>query len=299
MLLHDLPARLRAAGLTVVEEPGWRSRSAGPMSPVGVMLHHTAGRDSRRLIIDRNLSQIYIPKSGVVHCCAAGRSHHAGIGVADVLARARHRQAPAGDARTVYGISGGRGDTNGNPHFWGIEVENLGDGRDPYPLRQLHATWVTSAVLLHMAGRPAECAIHHREWTSRKVDMSYRGDARHAIGLHLLTLAGPAPASPSRPAQEVPMGLVALYPRPGTETASARRAHFRLRPATRDIVCVWGARLAGDQARWGYRVRPIATGHDLVGIALEDRDRAGNPIARPENLLVFAATGQVWPIPIR
>src|SRR3546814_6936060 len=79
---------LRAAGCTVVEEDGWKDRGRGQMGNVlGVMQHHTGpGSEKGLLELIRDgrpdlagpLSQLFLPKSGVFHVIAAGRTNHAG-----------------------------------------------------------------------------------------------------------------------------------------------------------------------------------------------------------------------------
>jgi len=109
---------LRAEGVTVVEEPGWRDRGNPTFSPKGVICHHTAGPargDAPSLGTCINgrpglpgpLCQIVLARSGTAHVIASGRANHAGAG-------------------------GWRGLT-GNTSVFGIEAENTGLG-EPWPV---------------------------------------------------------------------------------------------------------------------------------------------------------------------
>lgn len=98
MMLTDLAHTLRAAGLRVVEVPGWQTRGRGEMTSVqGVIDHHTAGasygsvfeigdpiypslpvvRDGRTGL-PGPLSQLGLARDGSVLVIAAGVSNHAG-----------------------------------------------------------------------------------------------------------------------------------------------------------------------------------------------------------------------------
>jgi hypothetical protein len=99
-LPDDLPARLRKAGLKVVEIDGWRERgrpaSTGSFAPVGVLNHHTGSHDpigdfaddlsyakwlfrTGRADLPAPLCGLSISAEGTVYVGAAGRSNHAGI----------------------------------------------------------------------------------------------------------------------------------------------------------------------------------------------------------------------------
>lgn len=93
---RDLATILRAAGLTVVEHDGWKTRGRPTylsFAPTGAMLHHdaSAAGPSPTLanyiaVVGRPpgtpppLSQLWVSKRGVWHVLAAGRANHAGTG---------------------------------------------------------------------------------------------------------------------------------------------------------------------------------------------------------------------------
>src|SRR5689334_10260795 len=87
-----LPQVLRAAGLKVVELPGWQDHGHGDMGDVkGVLCHHTAGpltgefSDLDVLVKGRPdlsgpLSQLGLGRSGTFYVVCAGKGWHAGAG---------------------------------------------------------------------------------------------------------------------------------------------------------------------------------------------------------------------------
>ena len=166
--------QLRAWGLTVVEEPGWktrgvRSRKTGNpyrFAPLGVMAHHTAARSydkdlpSRHILINGRkglrgpLCHVGLARSGTCHVIAAGHANHAGRGKG-------WRKIPA---------------SAGNSRWLGIEAENDGRGEE-WSDEQYSAYVVCSAALLDMIGQDASMLAGHREWApGRKIDP-------HGIGM--------------------------------------------------------------------------------------------------------------------
>lgn len=155
---------LRDTGLTVVETPGWRDRSAnsGPLpEPIGVLEHHTAyvasyedPAPSVQLCIDGRpdlagpLCHALIGFDGVVHLIAAGRANHAG----EALASGPN---PAGDGNVLY---------------VGFEWDYQGVDQAPSPEQYSTAVRGTVAVLRKL-GQPAEAARGHKETsTTGKID---------------------------------------------------------------------------------------------------------------------------------
>lgn len=180
----NLPVVLRAAGVVVVEAKGWETRGRpGTFAPVGIMLHHTAGprvgdAPSLNLCINGRadlagpLCHIVLARSGIAHVIASGLANHAGPGASTVLDKVRMDVPVVGDARMLVGPE----NAPGNASFWGIEVENAGDGKDPYPEAQLDALLHICASICRGNGWSAHRVIHHRQWTRRKIDMSWRHD---------------------------------------------------------------------------------------------------------------------------
>jgi N-acetyl-anhydromuramyl-L-alanine amidase AmpD len=115
--------RDRAAGFTVITSVRSANYSSGTtmQAPFGIVLHHTGGSFQGDLAtLTKPGTEVsandYIDKQGRIFelCELPKRAWHAG---------------PA----SLHGI------TDWNAHGWGIEIENLGTGSDPYPQRQIDA----------------------------------------------------------------------------------------------------------------------------------------------------------------
>ncbi|MGJ5826078.1 LysM peptidoglycan-binding domain-containing protein [Streptomyces ossamyceticus] len=174
MSAAQFAAVLKAEGVTVVEVDDWEHHNRnhkGPWGPVhGVMIHHTVTKGSARTVaicrdgytsLPGPLCHGVITKDGRVHLVGYGRANHAGSGDGDVLqAVIAERALPADN----------EADTDGNRHFYGFECENLGDGLDPWPERQLEAIEQVSAAICRHHGWKEESVIGHLEWQPGKVD---------------------------------------------------------------------------------------------------------------------------------
>jgi len=164
---------LRAEGVAVNEVDGWQDRRrAGTFTPEGVLWHHTASRNALTVIVNGRadlagpLANIYLDRSGVARIVSGGKCNHAGKGSSSVLARIRRDEAPVEPAAKLGLVD----DTNGNPWFYGVEMENMGDGVDPWPTVQLDAAARIGAALCRYHGWSANRNAGHLEWTRRKVD---------------------------------------------------------------------------------------------------------------------------------
>ncbi|MEU2718704.1 peptidoglycan-binding protein [Streptomyces sp. NPDC007205] len=183
---------LRREGVMVRQHGHWRTHNRDHMGPFcdvrGIMLHHTAGRDSLELVI-KGYMQLpgplcigLIAKDGTVHLVGYGRTNHAGRGSLPVL------NDVTADRRIP--LSPGRDQVDGNSFFYGFEIENLGDGRDLYPRAQLAAVERTAAAICRAHDWHATSVIGHKEWTSRKIDPSFSMPAmRKRIAGRLATAA--------------------------------------------------------------------------------------------------------------
>jgi hypothetical protein len=177
----NLPALLRAAGLTVVEIDGWENRgrpaSTGSFAPVGVLNHHTGGYDSfgdasddlayarwmfltGRDDLPAPLCGLSISAEGVVYVGAAGRANHAGE------ARSAGTVA-AGDGNTLY-----------------VGIEWMLSGTQPISDAQYGAAATTNAVLLRILGSSVRTVHCHYEtsvtgkWDIGDPDGVQRGDKK-------------------------------------------------------------------------------------------------------------------------
>lgn len=175
---------LTAAGVVVEASAGWELAGKPNFAPVGIMLHHTAGPktgDAPTLSVCKNgrpdlsgpLCHIVLGRSGKAYVIANKRANHAGDGAQQVLNKVLKDEPVVGNAVTnkyadVKGLSG-------NGYFFGIEVENSGTG-EAYPDVQTEALARICAAICQWKGWSANRVIHHRQWTSRKIDMSYKAD---------------------------------------------------------------------------------------------------------------------------
>lgn len=197
---------LRAAGLRVIEEPGWRNNNRnhkGAWGPVnGVMLHHTVtkGTDSSVDLCFNGHSALpgplchgVIAKDGTVYLVGNGRANHAGLGDDDVLkAVVAEKPLPAAN----------EANTDGNAHFYGFECVNLGDNKDPWPAAQVDAMIKASAAICKHHGWGARSVIGHLEWQPGKIDPRGPGwpgmdAARVAIGQYVEDGFDPYPKPPA------------------------------------------------------------------------------------------------------
>jgi hypothetical protein len=115
---------LRAAGLTVHEVSGWRTRGASSFGPVrGITVHHTAGSRTSsdageiRVLLNGSssapppIAQLYLSRTGEWHVIAAGLCYHNKVGW------------------------GGPNKGYGNDSLLGIEAQHSG-GSEPWTARQ-------------------------------------------------------------------------------------------------------------------------------------------------------------------
>lgn len=170
-------AVLRTEGVHVAQVGDWEHHNRNEKGPWGgmhgVMVHHTVTEGEEftlRECIDGYeglpgpLYHIVITKDGVAHIIGYGRANHAGLGDAVVL---RHVTAelpvPKPQVDSV----------DGNRHFYGVALENLGDGVDPYPDVQIDTLIRTCTALCRAHGWGkvgGTSVIGHREWTATKID---------------------------------------------------------------------------------------------------------------------------------
>ncbi|MPY64883.1 peptidoglycan-binding protein [Streptomyces spongiae] len=202
---------LRAEGVTVKEHGTWSTHNrnaVGAWGPAqGVMLHHTAGTHSVTLCrtgladLPGPLCIAVIAKDGTVHLVGYGRTNHAGRGSQTAYNAVRGGTAlpsrPGADA------------VDGNAHFYGFEIENLGNGRDPYPEAQLSAVERVAAAVCRAHGWSSSRVIGHKEWTRRKIDPTFSmASMRTRIAKRL---GKPTSGTGSTPAAHVPFPGAAFF----------------------------------------------------------------------------------------
>lgn len=209
MTADQFLAALRAEGVTVAEHPGWRTHNRaghGSWGPVrGVMIHHTAGPApsdghvvwAGRTDLPGPLAHGYLARSGTVTMTANGRANHAGGGDPAVLRAVTGRSYATRPAAPRF-HEGSPGAADGNIHFYGLEISNLGDGKDPYPAVQYQAAVKWAAAVCRHHGWTEKCVVAHGEWSDWKDDPSFdivrfRGDVK----ARLAATPGSAPGSTS------------------------------------------------------------------------------------------------------
>ncbi|MDX5526092.1 N-acetylmuramoyl-L-alanine amidase [Streptomyces sp. DE06-01C] len=226
---------LRDEGLKAVEYRNWRTNNRnhkGAWGPVhGVMIHHTvsSGDDSSVALCYNGHSTLPGPLchgvgrgDGTVALVSAGRANHAGSGDDDVLRAVINETAlPAAN----------EANTDGNRHFYGLEIVNLGDNRDTYTKGQYRAAVLWAAALCRAHGWSERSVIGHKEWQPGKIDprgpiegggsfsmTQFRADVRDQLARKpgTPTPTKPAPVTPPKevedtmtPAQEALLKQVA------------------------------------------------------------------------------------------
>lgn len=171
-----LVAALKAEGVKVAERNGWRSHNRnhkGPWSDLnGVVIHHTAGANSLNLCWEGTsdlpgpLCHTHLAKNAVATMVGYGRANHAGTFAQNAFDAMRDEAAvhPRPDAAEPV---------DANARTYGIEIENLGNGHDPYPAVQYDAAVRWAAALCRAHGWTANSVIGHKEGTRRKIDPSF------------------------------------------------------------------------------------------------------------------------------
>lgn len=182
MTADQMLAALKAEGVRVVEHAGWRTHNReghggwGPMN--GVMIHHTAGSApgdesvvwSGRSDLPGPLAHAYGAKDGSVVLVGNGRANHAGGGSPAVLAAVVAEKSPL---PATYYHEGSSGAVDGNAHFYGVEISNLGTAKDAYPAVQYEAAVRWAAAICRFHGWTAKSVIGHKEWSDWKDDPSF------------------------------------------------------------------------------------------------------------------------------
>lgn len=176
---------LRAEGLNVIEVGSWRTHNRnhkGPWGPVhGIMHHHTVSSDRNpadprgsvelcragHSTLPGPLCHGVIGKDGTVYLVGYGRANHAGGGDPNVLQAVKDERYT--DRPPVPRVANAAG-VDGNPHFYGFESINLGDGEDPWPERQVDAMVRVSAAISRVHRWAHQSSIAHREWKNDKPD---------------------------------------------------------------------------------------------------------------------------------
>tara|TARA_R110002050_G_scaffold24593_2_gene65711 strand:- start:22470 stop:23591 length:1122 start_codon:yes stop_codon:yes gene_type:complete len=195
---------LQAAGLDVEAEPNWETARGSkwsfdhrPGGTLGMIVHHTAAGGTKdmpcrnicvngRSDLKGPLVQFLLGRSGKVLLISQNRCNHAGRGSSEVVKDLEQRRDITAEFDAGQGAYNARNlgrssdYRKGNGQFWGVEVENDGIGEE-YAPAQLKALVKLCAAMAKWQGWDHNAIIHHREWTSRKYDMSYVGPLREYV----------------------------------------------------------------------------------------------------------------------
>lgn len=196
-------AKLKAEGLTVHEHAGWKTHNRDaatgkPFGPViGVLIHHTAGHGDKELCykgradLPGPLCHAWLGKTEGLWMIGHGRANHAGLVDLDVLNALRAEKSPL--------PVDNQANADGNDVLYGLEIENLGNGRDPYPDVQYRQAVLWAAALCRAHGWTERSVAGHKEVQPGKVDPSFDMDVFRAdVKRQLAKTATPAP-TPSTP----------------------------------------------------------------------------------------------------
>ena len=176
-------AAYKREGLTkIVYMPGWKThnrddetgKTFGPVH--GVVIHHTAGVGSGLAqYCYRGTSSLpgpichdFLAKDGTLYVIGHGRTNHAGT-VTPAVAAELQSVHPIPSRSLLEGTE----TVDGNDFLYGLEIENEGDGSDPYPPVQYDVAVRWAAAHARHHGWDANSVWGHKEITRRKVDPSF------------------------------------------------------------------------------------------------------------------------------
>lgn len=173
-----LTAALRAEGVRLVEHRSWRTHNRnhkGPFGPVnGLTIHHTAGVGPGIVDYCYNgtadlpgpVCHTVLTKAARPYMVGHGRANHAGTFAANAHNAVVNESSTHPRPDSAEPI-------DGNTHYYGLEIENRGDGRDPYPDGQYGQAVRWAAAICRAHGWTADSVIGHKEGTRRKIDPSF------------------------------------------------------------------------------------------------------------------------------
>jgi hypothetical protein len=221
-------AALKAEGLTVHEHPGWRThnrdtatgKTFGPV--IGVLIHHTAGQNDREVCFNGRsdlpgpLCHAWLGKTAGLWAIGNGRANHAGLVDLDVLnaLRAEATPLPKDD----------QANADGNDVLYGLEIENKGDSKDPYPTDQYRQAVLWAAAICRAHGWTEKSVAGHKECQPGKIDPSFdmddfRADVKVQLAKAVGTKTQPV-GTPSKPRVDLSQLIKAAKTDPG-----ARQGH--------------------------------------------------------------------------
>lgn len=196
---------LKAEGLTVHEHAGWRThnreaatgKTFGPVH--GVLIHHTAGHDDKEYCYNGSsalpgpLCHSWLGKTAGLWMIGHGRANHAGLVDGDVIQALIEERSPL--------PKDDEADTDGNDVLYGLEMENLGDGKDPWPASQYKEAVLWASALCRKHGWSEKSVAGHKEVQPGKVDPTFDMDVfRSDVKAQLAKTPGSTPTPDPVPA---------------------------------------------------------------------------------------------------
>jgi hypothetical protein len=209
---------LKAEGLAFHEHTGWKThnrdsatgKTFGPV--IGMLIHHTAGHNDKELCykgrsdLPGPLCHAWLGKTDGLWLIGHGRTNHAGSVDLDVL-NALREEAPL--------PKDNQANADGNDVLYGLEIENLGNGKDPYPDAQYRKAVLWAAALCRAHGWSEKSIAGHKEVQPGKIDPSFdMDDFRTDVKKQLAdTPIKNTPAKPGTPKPTKPSTGSASKPR--------------------------------------------------------------------------------------
>ena len=203
MTAAQMVRALEAEGVNVTQMDGWKTHSRnhkGAWGEVyGLLVHHTAGVSKAMAEFCYNgtralpgpLCHAMAAKSGRVYLVGNGRANHAGTVAVNAMTALRNEYSshPRPDAAEPL---------DGNRQLYGIEIENEGNGRDPYPAKQYDQSVRWAAAICRFHKWTADSIGGHKEVTRRKIDPSFPMDTfRRKVAERLAHSASWSPGAPA------------------------------------------------------------------------------------------------------
>jgi hypothetical protein len=282
LFLTDMADVLRAAGLTVTEQNGWKTRARGSGGYTGgrpwcIMWHHAASapNSSAEAVAnygsygspDAPVCNLVLGRDGAVIVCAAGATNTNGKG------------GPYTTSRGVVPVD------QMNTHAIGIEAVNTGIG-EAWPVAQIDAYFAMNNALAAAYGlEPSDCCTHAVWAPGRKIDPATAAavqgpwrpasttssgtwsleDIQHEALRRATTAPGPTPPpieeDPDMYLAQLADGTIvvvgsAVRPVSGDEIGPGG-PFATLKRYTPDPASYWHAWLAGGSAEYASRVTPV------------------------------------------
>lgn len=262
---------LKAEGVNVSEYKSWKTHNRnhkGSFSDVkGVVVHHTVtGSNVANTVALCYNGHSSLPgplchavggKDGKIYLVSNGRANHAGNGDPDVLNAviAEKSTLPPDNQASV----------DGNARFYGIEIQNLGNGKDVYPAKQYDQAVRWAAAICRYYGWTANSIIGHKEWQPGKIDPhgpvegqgmfsmeTFRKDVSARLRHSASWTPGdskPTPPKPATPQSEASQEVSVL-----TSVSKTDTDNVNLVPATWTTVGVDGTDLVTGAVQYSAQV---------------------------------------------